>query len=248
MNDLTLCVPYYRNPKMLERQIEEWNKYSTWPQILLVDDCSPEPALPIVKKLASSALRERLQVLHTDVDIPWNREFCRNLMAKLAATDWLLMVDIDHVVPAESMEKLRGCSLKPNRFYRFRRMRVGKADETRRKDKIDPESEFGEIHPHVDSYLCRTKDYWRAGGYNERFCGVLGGGNEFLRRFESMFASEIVPGDIFLHVHTRSVVDDASDRHCSRDTRPGKELERAIAKSGRATPTQWLTQPWSRIL
>jgi hypothetical protein len=126
-------------------------------------------------------------------------------------------------------------------------MRVGKADETRKKDKIDPECEFGEIHPHVDSYLCRAKHYWKVGGYNEEFCGVLGGGNEFLRRFQAQYQVGMVPGDVFLHVFTRSVVDDASDRHCSRDTKPGKDLMRAMYRAGGRPPERWLTLPWSRV-
>lgn len=249
VRDLTLIVPYYRQPKMLALQVAEWNKYSDWPQIILVDDCSPEPALPIVKELASEKTRKNLIVYRTDVDIPWSREFARNLGSKLATTEWLLHVDIDHIVPAASMEQLRDLPLMlPRKFYRFRRMRVGKADETRKKDAIPANCEFGEIHPHVDSYLLRASDYWTAGGYNEKFCGVLGGGNEFLRRLEAKFPSDMVPGDIFLHVHTRSVVDDASDRHCSRDTKPGKDLWRAMNRSGGSQPTEWLTLPWSRVL
>lgn len=248
LGSVSLIVPFYRQPRMLERQIEEWNKYEGSLPIVLIDDCSPEPALPIVKRLASAATLKVLEVYRTDVDIPWAREFARNLGSKVAATDWLLHVDIDHVLPAESLRLLRGIPLSNKRWYRFRRMRIGKADETRRKDQIPQDCERGEIHPHIDSYLCKAKHYWKVGGYNEKFCGVLGGGNEFLRRFDKLYPVEVILGDVFLNVYTRSVINDASDLHCSRDTKPGKDLWREIQRAGWQSPTEWLTLPWSRVL
>lgn len=248
LESVTLCVPFYRQPKMLARQIEEWNKYDGSLRIVLVDDGSPEPALPIVKKLASKATRGVLEVYRTDVDIPWAREFARNLASKMATTPWLLHCDIDHVLPAESLRMLRGIPLPPGKWFRFRRIRIGKADETRKKDVIDPKCERGEIHPHIDSYLIRGKHYWKAGGYSEKFVGVLGGGNEFLRRLQALYPVDMVPGDVFLHVYTRHVINDASDWACSRDTKPGKDLWRSIQKAGWKPPTEHLTLPWSRVM
>src|SRR5690606_13403190 len=105
----------------------------------------------------------RLEVYRTEVDIPWSREFARNLATNRAPTDWVLHIDIDHILPAEHIPTLQKTPISRKRWYRFRRCRVGKADETRKKDQISPDCEFGEIHPHIDSYLCRTKNYWKAG-------------------------------------------------------------------------------------
>jgi hypothetical protein len=249
LSSLTLVLSYYRQPQMLSRHLEEWNKYEGTLPIILVDDGSPEPALPIIEKLASAATLKALQVYRTGIDRPWCREFARNLGAKNASTPWLLIADLDHLFPVESLRVLRGISLPSKTWFRFRRIRIGKADETRKKDKIPPDCERGEIHEHVDSYLCKAKHYWNAGGYNEAFCGVLGGGNEFLRRFQAMYQSATVPGDVFLHVYTRSVINDASDLHCSRDTKPGKDLWRSMVKAGGGgPPTKHLTLPWSRVL
>jgi hypothetical protein len=249
VDSLTLALSYYRQPKMLARHVEEWNKYEGTLPILLGDDCSPEPALPIVVKYASRATLSALQVYRTEVDRPWCREFVRNLLSRMAVTPWILHADLDHLLPIESLQLLRKTPLPSKHWFRFRRIRIGKADETRRKDKIPPDCERGEIHEHVDSYLCKVKHYWNVGGYNESFCGVLGGGNEFLRRFHAMYPSMQVPGDVFLHVYTRSVVNDASDLHCSRDTKPGKDLWRSMVKAGGGgPPTQHLTLPWSRVL
>ena len=248
-DDVTLCVPYYRQPLILTRQIEEWNKYEGSLRIILWDDGSPEPALPIVKKHASKATRDVLEVYRTDVDIPWAREFARNASSKQASTKWLLHVDIDHVLPLKSLQKLRTIELSPKTWFRFRRVRIGKADETRKKDYakagLPDSAERGEVHPHVDSYLIQAKHYWRAGGYDERFCGVLGGGNEFLRRLEAIYTPQVL--DTFLHVYTRHVIKDASDWSCDRDTQPGKDLWRKLKNAGSSTPKEWLTLPWSRV-
>lgn len=247
-SELTLCVPFYRNVGMLRRQIEEWNKYPLKVRIILVDDASPEPALPIVEECASPATLRKLEVYRTGVDIPWAREFCRNLASTRAATEWLLHVDVDHILPVEHLTELLETPVRWKVWFRFRRYRVGKADETRKKDKIPDDREFGEIHPHVDSYLCRKKHYWKVGGYNEKFCGVLGGGNEFLRRAEEKYPIEIFPGNVALHVYTRHAIPDASDRHCSRDKAPGKNLWKRLRARQELSPKDVLTLPWSRVL
>lgn len=252
LNEITLCVPYYRNVGMLKRQVEEWNKYPPGFRVILVDDCSPEPALPIVEELATPETRQSLEVYRTDVDKPWAREFCRNLASSQAQTEWLLHVDVDHILPVEHLLEIPTHVVSWKTWYRFKRFRVGRADETRKKDfrkmGLADDAEFGEVHPHVDSYLCRRKHYWKIGGYNEQFIGVLGGGNEFLRRAEAAYSVKIFPGDVALHVYTRHAIPDASDRHCSRDSKPGKDLWRALSQKGELRPTQSLTLPWSRVL
>lgn len=252
LEEITLCVPYYRNVGMLRRQIEEWNKYPPGMRIILVDDGSPEPALPIVEELASEQTLARLEVYRTGVDIPWAREFCRNLASTRAVTQWLLHIDIDHILPVEHLLEIPQHTVSWGDWFRFRRFRVGKADETRKKDfkknGLPDDADFGEVHPHVDSYLCRRKHYWKVGGYNEKFVGVLGGGNEFLRRAESLYPLKIFPGNVALHVYTRHAIPDASDQHCSRDSMPGKRLWEKLRDRGELYPTETLTLPWSRVL
>lgn len=245
----TLLVPYYRQPEMLRRQIAEWEKYPAEVLIDLGDDCSHEEAAPIVREVASPELRKRLRVFRTDVDRPWAREFVRNLLSKQAQTEWLLHVDIDHVLPAESASALLPIELDPKSWYRFPRYRVGKADETRRKDDIPDDAEFGKIKPHIDSYLVRGKRYWAAGGYNEEFIGVLGGGNEFLRRLElAAGPPHVLPESVCLHVYTRDKVKDSSDWACNRDTTPGKRLWLSLKAEKKLGEPKTLTLPWHREL
>jgi hypothetical protein len=183
-----------------------------------VDDGSPEAASEIVRQSASAALQRRIDLYRIQVDIPWNRGGARNLGTYQAQTDWVVHVDIDHVLSADSAKRLLEFQADPHRWYRFERYRNGRADETRRKDKIPDEVAYGKIHPHIDSYLCTRDLYWAAGGYNEDFSGCLGGGSPFLAELERASGRPLMaPPDATLSVYTRDVVPDASDHTLSRD-------------------------------
>lgn len=248
LDAVTLIVPYYRNCAMLERQVREWNEYGAGVSIIVVDDGSPEPALPIIHANMSAALRDRLQLYRIGVDIPWNREGARNLGAHVADAEWIIHIDIDHVLPAACVDPLLRFRPDPTKWYRFPRWRKGKADETRRKDAIAPDVEFGEIKPHIDSYLVRRALYWQIGGYDEDYSGCLGGGNAFLRRLEAVAEVRLLPPEIQLHVYTRSEIKDASDWSLSRDTAPGKRIFKEKQASGMTMPGKPLRFPWERVL
>ena len=234
---------------MLALQLAEWIKYPPEVQVILVDDGSPAPAEPVVRRLASPALLEHLRLYRITVDVPWNREQCRNLGAQEASTEWLVQVDLDHLLPAVYVPALLDFVPDPARWYRFPRWRYGQADGTRLKDALPRQETFGMIHPHVDSYLVRRDVYWQAGGYDEAFSGVLGGGGEFLARLERTAGVPVLLSpDICLHVVTRSVAGDASITGLSRDTAPGKAIWREKQARGLPRPTAWCLQPWERLL
>lgn len=248
MTEVTLILPYYRNCLMLKRQVQEWNRYPAPVKIICVDDGSPEPALPIIEANATVELRERLRVYRITVDVAWNREGARNLGARHADTAWIVHVDIDHILPAESAIELLQFEPNPERWYRFPRWRRGRADETRKKDAIPDHVEYGRIHPHVDSYLVRRELYWQAGGYDEDFSGCLGGGNDFLARLSKIsLVSELSPA-IRLEVYTRSEIEDASDWSLSRDKTEGHKRrdEKKLTRGVFAPPANTLRFPWTQ--
>lgn len=212
MNEFTLIVPFYRNVEMLRRQAAAWAEYPDNVKVLLVDDGSPERAEDVIAELSYSP--GNLSIYRIDVDIPWNRGGARNLGTQEARTEWVVHVDIDHLLTPDQAEKLVAFFPKRRKWYKFRRFRVGKADETRMKDDIPREQEYGEIHPHMDSYLIQKELYWEAGGYNENFSGCLGGGSDFLRILGALSEPAVLMTS--LEVYTRSVVKDASDFALSR--------------------------------
>ena len=247
MPALTLCVPYYRQPLILARQLEQWELYPSAISVIVVDDGSPEPAREVLAA-ASPALQSRLKLYRIEVDVPWNRSGARNLAAMKATTDWVCMVDMDHILPAAKAAHLVEFEPQPEFWYRFRRYRNGKADETRMKDAIPREQEFGEVKPHIDSYLMTRDMYWSIGGYDEDFAGCLGGGTDFLRRLIRAYGEPLMlPADICLHVYTRDKIADASVTTLSRDTREGKRrAQHKYASQGK--PVRPLRLPWHREL
>jgi glycosyltransferase involved in cell wall biosynthesis len=241
----TLIVPFYRNGAMLREQVRLWEAYPENVQIIVVDDGSPEPAKPIIDQ-ASGWLKSRLSLYRIEVDIPWNRGGARNLGAKEAQTDWIVHVDIDHVLTGECARRLLAFEPNPKHWYRFERYRNGRADETRQKDAIPPEMTYGKIKPHIDSYLCTREMYWKAGGYDEDYSGILGGGSPFLKQLEKQGAPLMAPSDVHLVVYTRSVVSDASDNTLSRDRTAYAEIKRRKERAGKTKPSNPIRFPWTK--
>lgn len=248
VGEVTLVVPYYRNCAMLRRQIQEWELYPEGVRIILVDDGSPEAAKPIVENTATPRLQQRIHLYRIMVDIPWNREEARNLGALQAQTRWIVQIDIDHLLPAASAKNLVQFEAHSNHWYRFPRWRKGKADETRNKDAIGRDVAFGQIHPHIDSYLISKKLYWLVDGYDLLFSGCLGGGSDFLKRLSAISEPLLLPASIPLHVYTRSEVKDASDWSLSRDTNEGKRRAREKRTNVIGKMTEKVRSAWERQL
>lgn len=249
---ITLIVPYYRNSKMLIEQAREWIKYPQDYQIILVDDGSPEQAVDVIRDNFAGEdmhkLFERTKAYRINEDIPWNRGGARNLGVHMAETEWIVHIDIDHLLPADCAVKLVNEPVSPKFWYRFPRFRRGMADETRRKDQIADDVEFGQIHPHIDSYLCTKTLYNRVGGYDEDYSGCLGGGSPFLKRMEKKAAVKLLSKDVFLCVYTRSVIDDASDNTLSRDTAEFSRRRKLKELRHNVIPKNPLRFTWQRVL
>lgn len=252
VGECTLIAPFYRNTTMLRRQMEDaWQQdgFNGW-RIIVVDDGSPEPAFDVFSSLTEPTqkiLADRLRIYRIGVDIPWNRGGARNLGAYVCETEWMVHVDIDHILPAPSAAYLLKEVVAADSWVRFPRWRVGKADDTRRKDSIPPDCELGQIHPHVDSYLITKTLYWRVGGYNENYSGCLGGGSAFLKQLERRAGPpKLFRDEIRLDVLTRSEVADASDWSLSRDPTEYKQRKRLHPETEKATNP--LRFPWERVL
>lgn len=245
---VTLCIPYYRNRIMLAEQLKRWESFPQEFRFIVVDDGSPEPAYDVVKWGASDALRDRLELYRVLVDIKWNRGGARNLASWQAMTRWIIHADIDHTMEPEAAAALLRFKPKHGCWYRFPRFRVGAADETRKKDALDPQETFGAIKPHCDSYLVQRSLYWKVGGYDEDYSGCLGGGSPFLAQLSQAGTVMLAPDDAPLHVHTRSSVADASDFSLSRDTSEYSRRRKAKEVRGDVKAHAPIRFEWKREL
>lgn len=255
MTQITLIVPYYRQPLMLAEHLRQWVGYSSLAlhtfKFIIVDDGSPEPALGVVNDFL---LHHRwntqidLRAYRVAQDIPWNRGGARNLGATEADTPWLLHLDTDHVLMPGCADQLAQdiASYDAAYWYRFRRFRVGAADDTRKKDDLADADEYGEIKPHIDSYLCTRELFWRTGGYDEDYSGCLGGGSPFLKRLSNTADMHLANSSTWLEVHTRHSIADASVNTLSRDTTEYARRKKGKEKAGQTRPTNPLRFAWER--
>lgn len=250
LTTVTVVVPFYRQPSMLAEQLKSWEAAPDGYNFFVIDDGSPEPARDVIEAHATESVRKKLRLYRIMKDIQWNRAGARNLGAKEAETPWIVHIDIDHVIPPESLRPLLNFAPCPTKWYRFPRWRVGAADETRRKDRLDPSEKFGRIHEHGDSFLITRELYWKAGGYDERFSGCLGGGQYWVEHHLRPLAPvELLPEEIRLHVYTRDAIPDSSEHSLSRDPAEFTRRRKAIEKAGTGKDRPLLLNfLWERVL
>lgn len=160
MNRISICFPYYLNAGMLAQQYEAIRTYGKEHkaniEVIVVDDGSP-------RDFAADVFRPdglpRLRIFRMDEDVRWNQDACRNLAASQAEHEWLLLTDIDHVIPAQTIRRLCEMKLNPGTAYKFSRVSA---------------PDLSPYKPHPNSWLMTRTLYDRVGGYDERFAGYYG--------------------------------------------------------------------------
>jgi hypothetical protein len=237
---LTLIMPYYDNPSMLEEQQRLWMKYPEELRarlhVIIVDDGSPRwPALPHVAQPLEQFGLASFRLYRTKVDVRWNWLFCRNLGVSEATTDWVFMTDIDHVMPGKTLARLLDATLDSRKAYRM--SRVDAPDLTPYK-------------PHPNTWLMTRMLFDRIGGYDERFSGFYGTDGEFRRRVQDT-AEEIVILPQVMVRYPREVVADASTTTYGRkEVQDRINVKRIVLQ--RAEIPNWktkrLTFPYEQLL
>jgi hypothetical protein len=243
--DLTLVVPYYRNPVMLARQCQGW---ATWPEkykrrlkVILVDDGSPEPAADVERP---EGLPE-ISIYRVTEDRPWHQHAARNLGAHVAGEGWMLLTDMDHVLTAESgrliMKSIDKGRLEPSAIYMLDRVEADTGEPTR-DDRGNPK-------PHPNSFVVTRETFWRIGGYDEDYCGIYGTDGLFKQRAFNIAARKHLK--IPLVRYWRDLVPDASTdapRKEGRDPGARRRVAAEKAARGEADTVKTLQFPWERVL
>jgi hypothetical protein len=236
MRDLTLILPFYRNPSMLVEQQRLWTNYPALRRqhlhVIVVDDGSPkEAALPV---WAPPCGLGSARLYRITVDVRWNWIACRNLGVAEAATEWVLLTDIDHGLPLYTLMALQDRELDPKAVYRFSRVDA---------PKMTP------YKAHPNTWLMTRAMYDAIGGYDERFSGFYGTDADFRERVHATASSVVLLPDAMVR-YPREVIEDASTRTYDRKTEVDRENVARIRKV-RARNKRWRplrgTFPWERI-
>lgn len=237
MRDLTLIMPFYKNGRMLQTQYDHLRSFpddlKAHLRLIIVDDCSPKPAVRPDPPLGFGFAMYRILE-----DVRWNWIAARNLAVERANTRWVLMTDIDHMLPPETARRVICGKLNRRKAYRF--SRVDAPDLTPYK-----------LHP--NTWLMTRKLFDQVGGYDERFSGFYGSDGEFRDRVIRTAGDPVLLPEVMVRV-PREVVHDASVPQTiggkpTRKTPADREGMRAararIAEEGGAPHR--LTFPWERV-
>lgn len=160
--------PYYQNPNFLARQVALWLDYPTELQrhlsVIIVDDGSPDA--PARDVLGNRELPFSLRLFRIEVDVRWNWLAARNIAMHHAADTWCVLTDMDHMIPAATLDRLTACVHDTKVIYRLSRR----------------EGSGVAIHPHPNSMFMTRDMFWRVGGYDELLSGCYGTDGEWRRR------------------------------------------------------------------
>ncbi len=187
MRDLTVVYPYYMNQGMFEEHQRMWAEYPdklrSHLHVIVVDDCSPKGFRINPRKSVQISGLGSLRIFRLLQKKRWNWLACRNLGAKFASTDWLLLTDIDHAIPVETLKSLLQEPLRPSYVYRLSRVDAPHPWPYTLRDCLVREKN-GKNHMHPDTYLLTKKLFFddRVGGYDERLSGCYGTSGEFRDR------------------------------------------------------------------
>lgn len=243
MRDLTLILPYYRNPQMLGEQQRVWRSYSAdlrWRlHVVVVDDGSPkfraEKALDAECPIAS------VRLYRCGVDVRWNWLFCRNLGVQEATTEWVFLTDIDHVIPEWTLRRILDGPLDARCVYRFARVDAPLLTPTIGK--------YGEDKAHPNTWLMTRAMFDRIGGYDERFSGWYGTDGEFRDRVQQRARAVVLLPEPIIQ-YSRDVIPDASttayDRKTAEDRANVARIRDERANEANRRPLR-VTFPYERL-
>lgn len=222
---ISLVVPFYENHGFIQRQARHW---SSWPvdvrdhvEVLVVDDGSPLP----LGGLAVEGVR--LRQFRIDVDIRWNWLAARNIGAHHAGGEWLLLTDMDHMVPTDTMRAAIYGELDPKVVYAFRRQ----------------EHTGALVNPHSASFLMTKALFWQIGGYDEALSGHYGTDGEYRRRLAKHAAIEILPFPLVRHEY----VGDSSTVRYQRKQPEDAAVGRIVAARGKGWTPKTLSFPYHEV-
>lgn len=242
MTPFALVMAYYDNPRMLREHVRTWlalpEEIAGVLDVCIVDDGSPRwPAVdafnehPQAAQFAIGRLRS-LQFWRMGVDVRWNQDACRNVGAREARTRWMLLTDMDHVVPEKTWAYLMGTKLKKERAYRLTRVNA---------PNLEP------YKPHPNTWVMTRDLYWAAGGYDEALAGRYGTDGDFKVRLGRVAPIQDLPVPVVRY--PREVIADASTTTLERKSEADR---RWINDTIKARGPNWqplhFSFPCSRVL
>lgn len=238
MRQLTIVLPYFCNAGMLSEQQTIWSSYPedvrSRVHVVVVDDCSPEGSRLTPEAIVCEGLAS-FRAYRLTKKVRWNWLACRNLGAKLATTEWLLLTDIDHGLPLTTLMRIIDGALDTRNVYRFARVDAPHPWPYKAKD-------CSPYKPHNDTWLMTKAMFFdsRVGGYDEALSGCYGTSGEFKDRVMAAARAHVGLVEPMIR-YPRSVIPDASTLPSvyTRKGDPENDAELQRRKHARAQIPNW---------
>lgn len=162
---LSIIIPVLNSHEMVRRQLLHFTRMGLPKdtELIIVDDGS-DPPLTNTSDMA-------VRIHRTNDKRPWTWALARNAGARVASGEYLLMFDVDHIVPAAAVGFLRRFDGYKVQFTR----EFGVLDENGvLKTDRDTLTEYGlplqrglKIGPLPNNFAMRRDLFWELGGYRE---------------------------------------------------------------------------------
>lgn len=230
--NISVVLPFYLNQGMLNRQLAHFALYpehiKEYIELIVVDDASPSPA----SLMYATGIDTKLYRVVND--IRWNQHAARNIGVFNSSSGWVLMTDIDHIIPPSTIERLVTHLHCPDTLYRFSRVSA-------------PDMEA--YKPHPNSYFLSKMLFEKTGGYDERLTGLYGTDSDFRDRAISHAKDVVLLNDELIRVG-REVIADASTTTLTRKSKVDQDKKREII-ADRANKKDWaplfISQDYVRV-
>lgn len=219
---VSVVMAYFNNPMMLQRQYAQFMAYPEHVrravEYIVVDDCSDEGKQAVPPPAGWDI---RFQLWRQEIKLRWNQDSCRNHGAFKASFRFLLLTDMDHLIPAETLADLTLGEWPDSKAFRFSRVN----DQT-----------FDTYKPHPNSWFMSRLLYDRVGGYDERLAGLYGTDGDFRSRLAKAATLEQLPQTL-IRVGREHTPDASTPREYGRKTeQDGRRISELIAKRGKNPP------------
>ena len=188
---ITINLSYYNQSVILRQHVECWNKYpidvKKQFKFIIVDDCSSSSALEALKDVKHDL---DLHIYRVTQDLYCNISGARNLGAQQCTTDWMILLDMDTLIPvvtAKAILHWANENAENNFVLKFNRIVPDHPGHIKNN----------QFHPAV--CLIRLKDYWNIGGCDEDLVGHYGHTDPLFWHRSTGKISIYYARDLYLH-------------------------------------------------
>ena len=232
---VTIGLTYYDNYAMFAKVREYYSAIPTdRVAYVVVDDGSP------TRPLEAEDMPSGWELLRITEDVGWNNEGARNLIMREAPTNWVALLDLDHVLMPQVVMQLANVTEKLN---------PEQVPFVERQINIEPDGRVKSfLHKSAspNSFLIHKNTFWKHNGYDESLQGLYGYDSTLVKRLspDGTAATRLLIGLQAFHLGggasswTRAEKDE-SHQKC--------RVAKANLSSMKADP-QRIKFPWTRIV